>query len=243
MIHKDIYEKYIPRTKDGKIVDSEYYKPNRNILEGFEDEVLSFLPSNKNLKILDIGCGAGQLLYLLKLNGYKNIEGVDIGKEQIELTQNLGIKATHIKDLKNFLQKNISNWDIIILSQVIEHFPKDKVVSYLKAIYNALKGNGMVIILTPNMQILTGLYQRYINFTHEVGFSERSLYKVLEVAGFKNIKIYGDKLKIRLRPKFLVWYLLRNIWFKILRFIFILEKGIDAPKILSRDLIAIATKE
>lgn len=43
-----------------------------------------FLPLNKNSKILDIGCGMGQFLSLLKNKGYKNFQGIGLSQEQVE---------------------------------------------------------------------------------------------------------------------------------------------------------------
>lgn len=242
MTHKKIFENYITTDKNGSPVNSEYYVPNQRNIEGFEMHFLKFIPENKNVKVLDIGCGCGQLLYALKQKGYNNIEGVDLGGHQVEITRKLGVKAERISDLEDYLVKNKEKWDVIALSQVIEHFQKDKMLDYLISIRNALKADGKVIIATPNMALFSGLVQRYTDFTHEVGFTERSLNEVLRIAGFSNIAIRGEEFSIKPRLKFLVWLLLRNIWFKILGFIYLLEKGTDRPKIISRHLIATAQK-
>jgi hypothetical protein len=101
---------------------------------------------------------------------------------------------------------------------------------------------GRVIIATPNVTLVSGTFQRYIDFTHETAFTERSLGEVLRVCGFDNIEICGDKPSMRWRPKFLLWLLLRNIWFGILAFIYLLERGTEKPRIISRHLIAVANK-
>lgn len=239
ILRENIFDNYI-ETINKVPVKTNHHIPHKRNLEGFEDMFLKFIPADKNTSILDIGCGCGQLLYMLRENGYKRIKGIDIGGSQIEIAKELKIPAEKITDLQEYLNSN-KGWDAVIMSQVIEHFPKDKLHLYLNAVKKSIKIGGRIIIATPNMALVSAAFQRYIDFTHEIGFTERSLREVLRVSGFKNIEIYGDEISIKWRPKFLIWYILRNIWFAMLSFIYLLERGTERPKIISRHLIAIAS--
>jgi len=221
---------------------SDHHIVNSHNIEGYEDHFMNLLPADKNIRILDIGCGCGQLLYTLKKNGYHNLLGVDLGQKQVDLTRGLGIDAQKISDLEDFLRGKKGSYHVISLWGTIEHFPKDKLLSYLEAIRYAMCDGGICIIVTCNMSLLSGLFQRYIDFTHEFGFTEISLRQVLRISGFSGIEITGEHPKLKPRLKFLVWFVLRKIWFKVLGFIYLLEKGTDRPKILSRHLIAVAKK-
>jgi ubiquinone/menaquinone biosynthesis C-methylase UbiE len=44
----------------------------------------SFMPGNKNAKIIDVACGSGHFLYFIQNEGYGNSCGIDISEEQIE---------------------------------------------------------------------------------------------------------------------------------------------------------------
>jgi 2-polyprenyl-3-methyl-5-hydroxy-6-metoxy-1,4-benzoquinol methylase len=46
-----------------------------------------FLPEDKGSVILDAGCGNGAFLYFLKQMGFKNLTGIDISSEQIEVAK------------------------------------------------------------------------------------------------------------------------------------------------------------
>jgi len=48
----------------------------------YEKEVLKVLPNNKNIKILELGCGSGYFFYVLKKAGDKSLTGFVIGEEQ-----------------------------------------------------------------------------------------------------------------------------------------------------------------
>ena len=84
----DIFTDYIENAKD-----SPYLKVHMANQESYEDCFSRLLLTDKKSKILEIGCGAGQLLYYFKSNGYTNIEGVDIGEHQIRLVKDMGIDA------------------------------------------------------------------------------------------------------------------------------------------------------
>ena len=64
----------------------------------YEKEVLKILPNNKNIKLLELGCGSGYFLYVLKKAGYKNLTGVDLGEEQLRVSQKLGVRDFVIQD-------------------------------------------------------------------------------------------------------------------------------------------------
>lgn len=222
--------------------DSDNQKVHRGNQEAYVDNYSDLLPCNKNAEILDIGCGAGQLLYYLKMRGYENIQGVDIGSEQIELVKKMGISACVISSLTDYLKSKIEYYDLIIMTGVIEHFKKDELLVNLAAIHKALKKSGVFVFATLNPACFSGMFQRYIDFTHEVAFTERSAYQVMKIVGFDNIKIKGDKIGLKLRPKRIIWWAMNKLWYKILGFIYYIEKGTDRPKILSRHLIVSGEK-
>ena len=49
-----------------------------------------FLIKDKSAKILDAGCGNGGFLYFLRSLGYENTAGIDISREQVEVSKRLG---------------------------------------------------------------------------------------------------------------------------------------------------------
>ena len=73
---------------------------------------------NKNIRILDYGCGGGKLLFFLHNLGYKNIKGCDV-------IDNYGEKKFIQIDLNNKFFKNIFNLDNV-LSSCRQFEEKDK---------------------------------------------------------------------------------------------------------------------
>lgn len=52
-------------------------------------EILPLLPKDKNINILDMGCGFGSLIYTLKQNGYKNLKGIDLSEGQVKVAHEI----------------------------------------------------------------------------------------------------------------------------------------------------------
>ena len=61
-------------------------------------------PSDKNARILDLGCGTGTLLTLLQEASYRNCWGVDSSTEQVTKAQAMGVSMVTQGDLFAFLK-------------------------------------------------------------------------------------------------------------------------------------------
>lgn len=204
--------------------------------------VLSAL--HKDAAILDIGCGMGHFLYYLKSKGYSNFLGVDIGSEQIQFcVDHVSRKVKLINNLLEFLGTQEDGYDLIVMNDSLEHFNKEEVMQILRGVFLSLKVNGTLFIKTPNMGNIFAASSRYIDFTHEVGFTEISLDQLLKSAGFTQIRFLNEALFISSWYKRCLFFCLREIYFKLLKFMIFLDRpGDNYPTIYSKNIIAIAKK-
>ncbi|MHA1299465.1 MAG: class I SAM-dependent methyltransferase, partial [Candidatus Helarchaeota archaeon] len=174
---KSIFLKRNPVTKKHYDLNAKNYFSNYN----------PFIPKNKNIKILDIGCGMGHFLYALKKYGYSNFIGIDVSDQMIDFLTNkiqnteLGHDfkdiSTKVKkfDAFEFLRSNKGTFDLIVANDLIEHIPKSKILDLFKLVKKNLKNNGIFITKTANMTNLVSNMLLYDDFTHEVGFTNLSL--------------------------------------------------------------------
>jgi SAM-dependent methyltransferase len=176
--------------------------------------------TTNELNILDYGCGFGQNLLALKDNEYKNIYGVDIETNAIQfcLQNNLNVKELDLKNLNNPFD---FKFDVIILTHIIEHIPKNEIINTLSVIKKKfLENDGFLLVAVPNAQANTGCYWMYEDWTHHTLFTSGSLYYVMKAAGFNNISFLdidctvGQPIIVKIiRKLFLPLYRLNNfIW-------------------------------
>ena len=99
----------------------------------------------KNSKVLDVGCGDGQLMKYIYENITKDIRGLEISKNNVQKCIEKGltvIEGDAEKDLKQF---PISSFDYVILSQTLQAFlDPENVISEL------LRIGKKAIVTIPN---------------------------------------------------------------------------------------------
>ena len=167
---------------------------------GFVHRVRSRLEANRLLalckglgddaRILDVGCGDGFHLRLLRDFGNKNwtLEGLDASEKAVEAAnRSTGIKAHLGTAENNELPEN--SFDLAFLIQTIEHVEKPDEV--LPAICRVLKPGGKLIIVTDNTDSLDfrffkgGYWGGYHFPRHWNLFNRRALAQLAEKSGFE----------------------------------------------------------
>jgi len=195
-------------------VGSEYTKEEFEKYARYYDRIYSkLLPQNKEAKILDVGCGAGYFLHYLEQKGYTNYYGIDISPECVEFVKNNITKRVEIADVFDFLKMKSNQFDAIIGNDVIEHIPKDKTLRFLNLVYSSLKLNGRCMLRTGNMRAPFPVELRYIDFTHEIGFTEISLAQIFKIANFVDVWVFPTPLTRRGK---IIWPLRKFFVYKLL---------------------------
>lgn len=170
---------------------------------GFVHKVRSRLEANRLLalcksldddaKILDVGCGDGFHLRLLRDFGNKNwtLEGLDASEKAAEVANKSGIKVHLGTAEENDLPEN--TYDLAFLIQTIEHVEKPELV--LPAICKLLKKGGRLVIVTDNTDSFdfklfkSGYWGGYHFPRHWNLFNRHALTKLAEKSGFEVAEI------------------------------------------------------
>lgn len=139
-------------------------------------------------RILDIGCGLGQLINAIREKGYRNVYGIDVSEEAVSSCVRKGLSVTGISDITDYARDNQEGYDLIIMSHVVEHIEKSKIIATLAAVRGMLRPTGNLVVMVPNAQSNTGCYWAYEDFTHTTLFTAGSLIYVLRAAGYSEIR-------------------------------------------------------
>jgi len=201
-------------------------------------------PKEKNISILEVGCGHGAFGYFIQKHGYKNYVGVDGSASQVAEAQKLNVKNIKYADLVEYLKNTQSNSiKLLIAIDVIEHFNKVELSDLVDEFYRVLSVDGSVITHQPNGASPFGGAIRYGDFTHELAFTHTSISQIFLSSEFSSVRSYEDspiahgmKSSIRL---FLWNFLIKPVY----KIALIIETGwVEKNIILSKNFLSIIKK-
>ncbi|MEN3015362.1 MAG: class I SAM-dependent methyltransferase [bacterium] len=227
--------------------DSEdYYE---SMVDYYIDQYGRYLPQDKSIKILDIGCGTGLLVYALNKAGYMNVKGIDVSPHQISAAKKYGLNVECVDSTVDWLRNYELEFDVVFLLDVLEHIHPSEHLKLLRTIHDKLSVNGMLILTVPNANSTFASRWRYIDWTHYTSFTEHSLEFVLINSGFKKIKIMEIEFFKRPRLPFIIrksvihWLLLKlvRMFRRIEAYAELGREGLTIP--LSLNLLCIAKKQ
>lgn len=99
--------------------------------------------ADKQVHILDFGCGNGQCLRRLSSLGYNNLMGFDFDAQAVALVLSQGIPCSG-----DFSELSKKSFDVIFINHVVEHLPDPAIT--INSISNLLSSGGILMIRTPN---------------------------------------------------------------------------------------------
>jgi SAM-dependent methyltransferase len=152
--------------------------------------------NQKDYRVLDVGCGYGHKMMAMTSAGYK-VLGVDINPQIIATNQNKGFNCVTVEEFAQ--NHNTEQFDIILMSHIIEHFHPSELKDFMDNYLDKLKMGGYLIIATP---LLTDYF--YDDFDHVKPYTPLSIIKVFDtiatqVQYYSRNKIRLTDLKFRRR--------------------------------------------
>jgi SAM-dependent methyltransferase len=121
-------------------------------------EIQEEFTSNKDISILDIGCGTGGLLHFLRKNSYTNLHGIDYSEHSIHFSKsrNLNVQKLNIDDIPNVFPDQ--QFDVIICNDIFYCLDKIQIVNALQNIEAILKPNGIFLSNNNSFNIFYGTH-------------------------------------------------------------------------------------
>lgn len=181
-------------------MDDEMYVSFENQFRGTRESIKEYqkiyLPyiieahaGNKNSPVLDIGCGRGEWLELLKENGY-TAKGLDSNRVMIQCCQELGLNAIESDVIEYLTKLPPASIGVITAFHLLEHLPFRIQISLLDESLRVLKSGGLIILETPNPQnLIVGACEFYNDPTHKNPIPPDALKYFVEIRGFNRIKM------------------------------------------------------
>jgi SAM-dependent methyltransferase len=168
----------------------------RGTREDIKERTEIYLPIIQNAKagtkkrpILDVGCGRGEWLELLKEHKYQ-AKGLDLNRVMIEQCQEYELDVIEYDVIEYLKQQKNNSLGAITGFHIVEHLPFETLVTLFDESLRVLKPGGVVIFETPNPEnLIVGACNFYTDPTHKNPIPPHTLEFVIEARGFNKIKI------------------------------------------------------
>lgn len=158
-VDSQIYQRdYYLKAFDGRVE-----KYLNSLPSGAQDnrfkEVFRIAKLKEGEKVLDIGCGRGELIYFSLLKGASKAVGIDYSQAALSIARKtLDVLPEKLREHGNFLYQNISSlklkdkFDCCFLTDIIEHLTKEQLYKLFSQIKKYLSSEGRIVIHTaPNI--------------------------------------------------------------------------------------------
>ena len=135
----------------------------------------------RNAAVLDIACGCGEFLNHVSS---REKTGIDINPNSRDFL-NDDVVFHNMSALE--CEKLEKKFDVIFMSNLLEHFNSKKEIEMLFHKLHALvEDDGIIIIMGPNYRLVSGKYWDF--WDHHIALTDRSLCEILGSSNFDIVK-------------------------------------------------------
>ena len=184
---------------------------------GFEDQfrgspddirrrVTEYLPIFQGSSdVLDIGCGRGEFLALLREHGV-SARGVDVNGAMVDVCRQQGLDATEADALAHLKAQPDDSLGGLFAAQVIEHLEPRYLTALLDVAFAKLRPGAPIVLETINPACWFAFFESYIrDITHVRAIHPDTLKYLLVATGFQHVDIryrapYPERDKLQSIP-------------------------------------------
>ena len=216
------------------------FKPREPYLKSI---IKTYFPANRDVTIIDLGCGAGALIHFARQAGYSNITGVDYSAEQVAIAEHLDIPGISQGDIMETMRSLPDNsHDMVVAFDVIEHFTRQELLPFVDEVHRVLRDGGKWLIHCPNGESPFVSRILFGDFTHEHIYTRTSISQLLLSSGFSSVRSYEDKPVVH-GFKSVIRRILWGFVRMLLRFYITVETGsAEKDGIFSQNFLTVAVK-
>lgn len=175
------------------VLDSYKYVGFENRFRGSQEEirarVAEYVPYFKGASdVLDVGCGRGEFLDLLKERGI-GARGLDLNHEMVEVCRGRGLAADEGDALAYLSALPDGSLGGFFAAQVVEHLQPDYLLQLLETAYHKLRPRSKIVLETINPACWFAFFESYVrDITHVRPLHPDTLTYFLVASGFQRVE-------------------------------------------------------
>ena len=175
-------------------LDAYQYVCFEDVFRGEPEEIAArqrdYLPYFEGASdVLDIGCGRGEFLALLRGEGIA-ARGVDLNADAVERCRERGVEAARADALAYLRALADESIGGLFSAQVVEHLEADYLMQMLGNAHRALRPGSRIVLETINPASWSAFFSAYVrDITHRHPLHPETLAYLLRASGFVDVEI------------------------------------------------------
>ncbi len=158
---------------------------------------------DRNTPVLDVGCGHGRNLLLMREMGFNNLAGVEINPVLATQVRSQGFKCYSPEEIEG----HDDRYGMLLMSHIVEHFEYVSLKAFIERYLRCLCKDGMLVIATP---VFHDAF--YNDFDHVKPYLPLGIDMVFgaeaaqvqfqseRVLKLEKIEFFKDQLRVRFHP-------------------------------------------
>jgi 2-polyprenyl-3-methyl-5-hydroxy-6-metoxy-1,4-benzoquinol methylase len=139
--------------------------------------------------VLDVGCGRGEFLALLRERGI-TAHGVDVNDEMVAVCRERGLDAKASDALSYLNSLADGSLGGLFAAQVVEHLEPNYLMRFLETAYHKLRPGSRIVLETINPACWFAFFSSYIrDITHQRPLHPDTLQYLVRASGFQNVTV------------------------------------------------------
>ena len=169
------------------------HRGSRELIKSRQRVYLPFIEPLRSIyddaKVIDLGCGRGEWLELLKESGF-NAYGVDLDDGMLAECRILGLQVATADAISTLEALSDESQVVVSGFHIVEHIEFSSLQKLVQEALRVLKPGGLLILETPNPEnIVVGACNFYIDPSHQRPIPPQLLSFLPEYYGYDHVKI------------------------------------------------------
>jgi ubiquinone/menaquinone biosynthesis C-methylase UbiE len=176
-----------------KLPDDEllYFAGTEELTEKVQARFIKYFRDSPG-KILEVGCGKGVMLCMLKEKGIRAY-GIDLSETTVKYCQQKGLEAIYCDLLSHLRSLDNCSLGGIFCAHVIEHLQPSEAIEFLRQACRVLMPKSKLVLITPNAKDLRTTERFWLDVTHVRLYPGKLLCELLRREGFQSVQMFSDK--------------------------------------------------
>ena len=171
--------------------------------------------SDRDIIIIDAGCGTGGLMLFMQEQGYANLQGFDLSLDSVRICRQRRLNVAH-ENLLNIAHRYFpASADVIVSNDTLYFLDKEERLNLVQQCFQVLSPGGLLILNLPALKYFRGIHDLSVGIKHRFSMLEaRSLFDSSQFSIIRQIYwpfllspiIYlarlTQRVKMRINPSF-----------------------------------------